>query len=229
MSQTTATVRSGGVRTHRSALEPLRPTLRVISGEPGAPRQLPFVLLCTTLLGAGLLALLLLNTSLAEGAYRTHSLQTTSTQLAEDEMTLREELDTVSSAQALAGAAHKLGMLPLGQPPLTLELSTGTVRGLTRDQAPAGEDPFSVTTTPLYKPSAAKQAGPTAGATSNATAAPGQRPSAAPQASPGAAPNASSGGTSGASSNPASTPGASAAATGPRSAAASPTASGQGG
>ena len=48
-------------------------------------------------------------------------------------------------------AASKLGMLPLGQPPLTLELSTGAVRGLTRDQAPAGEDPFSVTLVPQYQ------------------------------------------------------------------------------
>lgn len=149
MSQTTATARSGA-RAYRATPQTARPTLRVISAEPWRPRQLPFVLLCSALLAAGLIGLLLLNTSLAQGAYQMHELKANSTRLAEDEMMLRERLVPVSSAQALAVSASKLGMVPLGQPPLTLELSSGTVRGLTRDQAPAGEDPFSVATTPLY-------------------------------------------------------------------------------
>ena len=86
-----------------------------------------------------------------------HKQQTTSTRLAEDEMMLREELGTVESAQSLAAAAYKLGMVPLGQPPLTLELSTGAVRGLTREQAPAGEDAFSVVTTPVYQAPASEK------------------------------------------------------------------------
>lgn len=150
MSQTTATARPGA-QAYRLAPQTRRPSLRVISAEPLAPKQLPFVLLCSGLMALGLIALLLLNTSLAKGAYLMHQLDVTSTRLAEDEMSLREELGTVSSAQSLAAAASKLGMLPLGQPPLTLELSSGAVRGLTRDQAPAGEDPFSVTLVPQYK------------------------------------------------------------------------------
>lgn len=150
MSQSTATARSG-LRAYRLAPPTRRPSLRIISAEPGAPAQLPFVLLCSGFLALGLIVLLLLNTSMAKGAYLMHELEVTSTRLAEDEMALREELGTVSSAASLAAAANKLGMIPLGQPPLTLELSTGTVRGLTREQAPAGEEPFSVTLVPQYE------------------------------------------------------------------------------
>lgn len=181
MSQTTATARSGA-RASRLAPQPRRPSLRVISAEPLAPKQLPFVLLCSGLMAVGLIALLLLNTNLAQGAYLMHQLEVTSTRLAEDEMTLREELGTVSSAQSLAAAASKLGMLPLGQPPLTLELSTGAVRGLTRDQAPAGEDPFSVTLVPQY------QAPASGSTTKRAKAAPAKPVKAQPNAQPPTAP-----------------------------------------
>ncbi len=187
MSQSSATV-STGARAYRPTPQAGRPRLQVISAQLGTPRRLPFVLLCSALLAAGLIALLLLNTSLAQGAYLMHAKEDRATRLAQDEMMLREQLAPVTSAQSLAASASKLGMVPLGQPPLTLELSSGAVRGLTRDQAPAGEDQFSVTTTAQYTSADSRE-----GASAQRTAKPAEPTSPTPSSGPSApSPTASS-------------------------------------
>ncbi|MDT3441087.1 hypothetical protein [Pseudofrankia sp. BMG5.37] len=76
-----------------------------------APRA-PFVILLLVLMGSGLVCLLLLNTSLSENAFQEHSLQTTSSALADEEEALAVQSDRLSAPGALAARAQALGMAP---------------------------------------------------------------------------------------------------------------------
>jgi hypothetical protein len=68
------------------------------------------------LLAAGLLGLLLLNTALAQNAFRMHALQQRSAVLAEQEQALSLQADKLSDPAALAAAAARLGLMPGGLP-----------------------------------------------------------------------------------------------------------------
>ncbi|ONH30491.1 hypothetical protein [Pseudofrankia asymbiotica] len=76
-----------------------------------APRA-PFVILLLVLMGSGLVCLLLLNTSLSENAFQEHSLQSTSSALADEEEALSVQSDRLSAPGALAARAQALGMAP---------------------------------------------------------------------------------------------------------------------
>lgn len=108
-----------------------RPDLRVVTGSTrvaAPPRRLPFVLFCSGLLAVGLLALLFINMSLAQGAYQLHDLQSRSVVLSQDEQQLREELAVLESPAHLSRAAQEVGMVP-GTVPAFLDVSERTVVG----------------------------------------------------------------------------------------------------
>lgn len=76
-----------------------------------APRT-PFVLLIVGLLGGALISLLLLNTVLAEDAFRLNDLQRQNTQLLQREQALKVDVKKAEAPSALAARARQLGMRP---------------------------------------------------------------------------------------------------------------------
>lgn len=113
------------------ARRPRRPPLALVPARPaprGAVRRSPFVGVVVSLLAAGLLGLLVLNTALAQDAFRLHTLKQESRALEDREEALRREVEAGRSPQELASRAAELGMVPAG-PPAFLRLSDGTVLG----------------------------------------------------------------------------------------------------
>jgi UPF0716 family protein affecting phage T7 exclusion len=94
----------------------------------------PFVLACMAVLGAALLAALLLNTSMAGQAFERYELSNQLGRLQQDQLDLAAELDARSAPDALAAAAAGLGMVPANGTGW-VRLSDGTVQGA---PAPAG-------------------------------------------------------------------------------------------
>lgn len=107
---------------------PVRPPLRSVPAGRPRPARAPFVALVVTLLTLGLLGLLLLNTALAEGAFRVRDLQTQTASLAEREQLLEQEVARLGTPQVLSERARQMGMVPSG-PPAFLDPATGDVSG----------------------------------------------------------------------------------------------------
>jgi hypothetical protein len=111
-----------------------RPPLALVPAARPAPRgplrRSPFVAVVVSLLAAGLLGLLVLNTALAQDAFRLHTLKQESRALEDREEALRREVEAAQSPQELAGRATELGMVPAG-PPAFLRLADGAVLGST--------------------------------------------------------------------------------------------------
>lgn len=106
-----------------------------------APSHGGMLIVCAGLLLSGLLALLFLNMSLAEGSFRVHELTRTAGELSDAEAALEQSITAVSSPAALAREATRMGMVPAASPAF-LRLSDGAVLGVAE---PAGEEStFSV-------------------------------------------------------------------------------------
>ena len=101
--------------------------LRVVVGAPKGHAGL--VASCLLLLTAGLVAVLLLNTSMARGAFVLNDLQAKSSELADTEAALRHAVDAQSAPAELARQALDLGMVPSGSAAF-LRLSDGAVLGV---------------------------------------------------------------------------------------------------
>jgi hypothetical protein len=107
------------------------------------------------LLTAGLVALLMLNTAMAEGSFTLNNLQSTSGELADTQEALSQSIDAQSSPAALAARAARLGMVPADSAAF-LRLSDGKVLGVASVAKP---DPgFTVVTAPQGRPATAKGA-----------------------------------------------------------------------
>lgn len=148
MSQMTATTAPAPRARRRSAASP---PLRLVRSEARvSPSVIPFVLICSFVLAAGLICLLLLNTALVKGSYEAHQLESRSAELSEREQSLREILAAREGPQGLAARAAQLGMV---QPEATrwLDLATGKVTGIAK---PAGSQPQAVVTEPSFEKSA---------------------------------------------------------------------------
>jgi hypothetical protein len=105
-----------------------RPALTLVQvGVTAAPRA-PFIAVVVSLLVAGLLGLLVLNTVLAKDAFRLHTLQIEARQLADTEQVLIREVEALRAPSALAAKATEMGMVQAG-PPTFLQLSDGAVLG----------------------------------------------------------------------------------------------------
>ena len=95
---------------------------------------MPFVALCMGVLVASLLAVLLLNTRMAQGEFTRYALQTRVAQSAQNQQRIATALDAAASPAALAAAARSLGMVP-SPGGAYLRLADGAVLG---DPVPAG-------------------------------------------------------------------------------------------
>jgi len=106
------------------------PRLTVVAGPVTRPARAPFVLLVLTLLGGGLVGLLMLNTLLAQDAFVLHDLQAQTAALADREQALQQEVALAASPQRLAAVAGALGMVPSGNPAFLR--ADGTVLGVAK-------------------------------------------------------------------------------------------------
>ena len=110
-----------------------------------ARSRTPFVVLLLGLLGGGLVCLLLINTTLAEGSFQITALQQKNAALAQQEQALQQQTDQEQSPASIAARAEKLGMRPVGRLRF-LDLKNGHIY----DQ-PATE-PGVTTSVPGYTP-----------------------------------------------------------------------------
>lgn len=136
-----APLRDTGVRTRRRGAP--RPVLTAVPAP--APSHGGMLLVCAGLLLSGLLTLLFLNMSLAEGSFTVHELQRTAGELAETEDALEQSITAVSSPAALASRADRMGMVPAASPAF-LRLEDGAVLGVA--EPASDETAFSVVVTP---------------------------------------------------------------------------------
>jgi hypothetical protein len=90
--------------------------------------KVPFVVLVLFVLGGGLVGLLVLNTSLQQGAFYEASLQDQQNALATKQEDLRLTVAALRDPQRLAREAQSLGMVPNTNPAF-IDLSDGSVLG----------------------------------------------------------------------------------------------------
>ena len=93
-----------------------------------APR-VPFVTLVSLVLVAGIVGLLLFNTSMQQASFAASSLETQADTLAAREQTLRMELDELRNPQRVAMEAQQMGMV-IPSAPVFLDLETGRTIGV---------------------------------------------------------------------------------------------------
>lgn len=135
------------------------PRLAVVPRPTTRPARAPFVLLVLGLLAGGLVALLLLNTALAQGAFTVHDLTTRLASLSDRAQTLEQQLAVEEAPDRLAQRARALGMVP-NPDPVFLRPSDGAVLGVPRP-APALPAP-QPTAAPAAKPAPQPAAAPPA-------------------------------------------------------------------
>jgi hypothetical protein len=214
MSQMTATARP--LRAPRRGPAPT--PLRVIPSSITRTGTGTFATTCIGLLIAGLIALLLLNTALAQGSLALGDLQRESARLSDTAGNLQEEIDRASATGSLARSAAEIGMVRMNTRGY-IDLSKGTVSGApepaTQNNAfpiVTSPTPPAVTATVNKVLSSATQVGAAASSASAASSAPAPAATptesgtgAATPAAPtlGTTPGASTGqATDGAASNP---------------------------
>jgi len=105
------------------------PKLRVVYGAPFRPPRMPFVIFVVSLLAAGLVGLLLLNTELQSGTFQVTALNKQADQLKDQQEQLEKQVRTLESPQNLADRALRMGMVP-NPNPVFLRLSDGQVLGV---------------------------------------------------------------------------------------------------
>ena len=92
-----------------------------------APR-VPFVALVGGVLLAGILGLLLFNTSMQQGSFAASSLEARATSLEARQQTLQMQIEDLRDPQRVARKARALGMVSAGAP-VFLDISDGSVLG----------------------------------------------------------------------------------------------------
>lgn len=140
---TIASISRPGTAARARRREAPRPVLTVVPS--AAPSHGGMLVVCAGLILSGLLMLLFLNMSLAEGSFRVHELQREAGELAETETALEQSITAVSSPASLAAQASRMGMVPASSPAF-LNLGDGTVLGVA-DPA-TEESTFSVVVKP---------------------------------------------------------------------------------
>lgn len=120
---------------------PRRARLQVVDARPPVHTGTAYGVLCLGLVLAGLLALLLLNTTRAESSYLLSDLRVEATALHDERVTLQAELDGLRSPESLARQADALGLVP-SPSTAQLRLSDGQVLGVAAGVDP--QDSFSV-------------------------------------------------------------------------------------
>ncbi len=108
-----------------------RPQLRMVRAPALDHGRGLFLLSCLLMLLAGLIALLLINTSLAKGSFRLHDLERNHRELADTEQALAEDLAAQAAPEVLARRARALGMVPI-QDPAFVSVPDGRILGKPR-------------------------------------------------------------------------------------------------
>ncbi len=106
-----------------------KPRLRVAPPAPVTVPRAPFVALVLTMVVAGVLGILVLNTKINENAFRLAQLQSQRSDLDQQEQQLDQQLADLESPNSLAAAACRLGMVAAGQPAY-LKLPNGQTVGV---------------------------------------------------------------------------------------------------
>lgn len=88
-----------------------------------------FITLLVTVMGLGFLGVLILNTSLQQGAYQLRDLERMTGALADRRAVLAQRLAVLEAPSRLAGEARLLGMVP-NENPVFLRISDGAVLGV---------------------------------------------------------------------------------------------------
>ncbi len=110
-----------------------RPRIELVSAPVQPKSRIPFVLLCMALVAGALIGALILNTTMARGAYQVTELESQLAQLAQTEQALLAEFDALASPRALADQAKELGMVQ-DSTPAFIRLQDGKIIG---DPTPA--------------------------------------------------------------------------------------------
>jgi cytoskeletal protein RodZ len=114
-----------GARGHRIG----RPQLRMVSPlRPERASRGVFALIVTGMLVAGMIVILIINTSLAQGAFTISALQSQEATLSQQEQTLSEVVAASAAPDALEKSARALGMVP-SETPVFLNIRNGRVLG----------------------------------------------------------------------------------------------------
>jgi cell division protein FtsB len=133
------------------------PKLRVVYGAPFRPPRMPFVIFVVSLLAAGLVGLLLLNTELQRGTFQVTALNQQAGQLRDQQEQLERQVRTLESPQNLADRALRMGMVP-NPNPVFLRLSDGQVLGVPAEgKAGTGTAMFGPGTPTGTKPATPKR------------------------------------------------------------------------
>lgn len=187
-----------GVRAARAsapASEPVRsswPRLRLVpAGRLVAPRA-PFAVLVLMLLAGALFTALLVNTQLAQDAFRLSALTKRGTALDQREEVLQRYVEAGEAPTELARRAADLGMVPYRNP-LFLRLPDGAVLGApSAPSQPMIAAPLTPTdaAAPTPAPSPAPGAQPNADPTTTPSSQPSPQPSSQPSSPPSPQPSA---------------------------------------
>lgn len=106
-----------------------RPHLRMVSPlRPERASRGVFALVVTGLLVVGMVLILVINTSLAQGAFTISELQAQQSTLTQQEQTLAEAVAAAAAPESLEAQARALGMVPT-ENPVFLDVTTGAVLG----------------------------------------------------------------------------------------------------
>jgi hypothetical protein len=104
----------------REAHDEKRPRLRVAPPAPVSAPRAPFVALVLVLVLIGVIGILVLNTRIAENAFKLDALRTKQNTLDRDEERLRSDLASKESPVTLASRAKQLGLVPSRTPAFLL-------------------------------------------------------------------------------------------------------------
>jgi hypothetical protein len=154
MSESGATARA--VPRTATRRHPASRRLRVVSAAAAEPRGGLFATMCVLVLAGGLMAVLALNTALAQGSFELHDLQARSGELADAQEALSQAVDAERAPAEVARRARALGMVPADSPAF-LRLSDGTILGVAKA---AHRDPDFAVVTAAAPTLAATQASP---------------------------------------------------------------------
>lgn len=105
-----------------------RAVLTVVPAREVAAPRAPFVVAVVSLLVAGLIGLLVLNTVLGKDSFHLHELRGENRALLDQEQALVREVEALRSPATIAEKALAMGMVPAG-PPAFLRLPDGAVLG----------------------------------------------------------------------------------------------------
>ncbi len=111
MSAAARSIPARSVPTSRPATES-RPRLRAVAAPEQARSLAPFAWTCIAIILVALVAVLIINTAMAEGAYERRDLKIEIANLTQERSRLVSELEVNASPSRLADAAKALGMEP---------------------------------------------------------------------------------------------------------------------